>query len=111
MEVKPKKLVDYETENGTLPLRDWLKTLDYLSRARIEARLNRIALGNIGDAKPVGEGVSELRFHFGKGYRIYFAQHGNEIIVLLCAGDKSSQYSDIEMAKEYWLNFKRRNND
>ena len=78
--------------------------------ARIEARLKRIAFGNFGDAKPVGSGVSELRLPFGSGYRVYFAQHGETIVILLCGGDKSSQDKDIESAKLYWSDFKRRNN-
>lgn len=77
---------------------------------RMEARLKRVALGNYGDVKPVGQGVSELRLKFGSGYRVYFSQHGEEIIVLLCGGDKGSQTDDIETAKSYWADFKRRNN-
>ena len=78
--------------------------------ARIEAKLKRVALGNLGDVKPVGQGVSELRLIFGNGFRVYFAQHGDKIIILLCGGDKGSQTKDIEKAKKYWLDFKRRNN-
>ena len=77
--------------------------------ARIEARLKRIAFGNFGNLKSVGQGVSELRLHFGSGYRVYFASYNEEVILLLCGGDKSSQSDDIESAKRFWLNFKRRN--
>lgn len=110
MEAKPKNIVDYETASGKCPMREWLDGLDYTTTARIEARLKRIALGNLGDVKPVGQGVSELRIKFGAGYRVYFAQHGEEVIILLCGGDKGSQDKDIEIAKSYWLDFKRRNN-
>lgn len=79
---------------------DWLTNLrDVAARARIAKRLDRIAAGNFGDAKPVGEGVSELRFTFGPGYRVYYTRHGNVVVILLCGGDKGSQAKDIERAK------------
>lgn len=68
-------------------------------RALIASRLDRLAFGHAGDVAPVGEGVSELRIHHGPGYRIYFQQRGNLLIVLLCGGDKSSQAKDIKAAK------------
>ncbi len=111
METVAKKLIDYETPDMECPFRNWLYSLDNGIRARIEARLRRVALGGLGDVKPVGEGVSELRMTFGSGFRIYFGHHGNEIIILLCGGDKSTQSDDIEKAKDYWLDFKRRSND
>jgi putative addiction module killer protein len=110
VDAAPKTLVDYETKSGSCPLREWLDELDHTVVARIEARLKRVALGNFGDVKAVGQGVSELRLKFGSGYRLYFSQHGEEIIVLLCGGDKGSQADDIETAKNYWADFKRRNN-
>ncbi len=75
-------------------------------RDRMQARLEKLEEGNFGDYKSVGEGVFELRFHFGSGYRIYFAQIGNAIVLLLCGGDKSSQTGDIERAKAYWREYK-----
>lgn len=68
-------------------------------RTLIAARIFRLANGLAGDTKPVGEGISELRIHYGPGYRIYFKQHNNMLIVLLNGGDKSSQSSDILLAK------------
>ena len=65
----------------------------------IASRLDRLAQGHAGDVKPVGEGISELRIHYGPGYRVYFQKRGSAIIVLLCAGDKGSQAKDIETAK------------
>ena len=79
---------------------DWLGHLrDAKARARILVRLHSVGLGNLGDAKSVGEGVRELRVHVGPGYRIYFAQTGRTVVLLLCGGDKSSQKRDIERAK------------
>lgn len=66
--------------------------------ARIVARLDRLALGNPGDVKPVGSGVSELRIDYGPGYRVYFMQRGPIVIVLLCGGDKRTQATDIKRA-------------
>ena len=77
--------------------RTWLK--DEQARALIASRLDRLAFGHLGDAEPVGQGVSELRIHHGPGYRIYFQQRGGKIIVLLCGGDKSTQAKDIKIAK------------
>ncbi|MEQ5796333.1 MULTISPECIES: type II toxin-antitoxin system RelE/ParE family toxin [Paracoccus] len=78
----------------------WLTGLqDRRAVARIAARLDRLAGGNPGDVQPVGNGVSELRIHYGPGYRVYFLQRGPVMIVLLCGGDKSSQEKDIIQAK------------
>ena len=68
--------------------------------ARIQIRIDRLALGNSGDAKPVGEGVSEMRVDYGPGYRIYFSQRGKTFVVLLCGGDKRTQKADILNAKK-----------
>lgn len=77
----------------------WLDGLrDLQARARIQARIERLAMGNAGDVKPVGEGVSELRINQGPGYRVYYKQRGKELIVLLAGGDKSTQTRDISIA-------------
>jgi putative addiction module killer protein len=72
---------------------------DERARARIDVRIKRLALGNAGDVKPVGEGVSELRIDYGPGYRVYLAQRGSEIVLLLCGGDKRTQDRDIREAQ------------
>jgi putative addiction module killer protein len=83
----------------TILFASWLDGLrDLQARARIQARIERLAMGNPGDAKPVGEGVSELRINHGPGYRVYFKQRGRELIVLLAGGDKSTQARDINLA-------------
>ncbi|MGD0649030.1 MAG: type II toxin-antitoxin system RelE/ParE family toxin [Acidobacteriaceae bacterium] len=78
----------------------WLKALrDDRARARIAARIRRLAVGNKGDVKPVGEGISELRINEGEGYRVYFVQRGAVLIVLPCGGDKATQNKDVATAK------------
>lgn len=79
----------------------WFSSLrDRQARARIAARIDRLSLGNAGDAKPVGSGVSEMRINYGPGYRVYFTQRGPIIIVILCGGDKRNQAADIKRAIE-----------
>ena len=77
----------------------WLDGLrDINARARIQIRVERLAAGNAGDVKPVGEGVSELRIDYGPGYRVYFTKRGHELVILLAGGDKSTQSTDIKTA-------------
>lgn len=73
---------------------------DVVAARRIQARIDRAALGNFGDCAPVGEGVSEMRIHLGPGYRVYFVQRGSAVVILLAGGDKSTQVRDIATAKE-----------
>lgn len=86
----------------TTPIFDrWFGRLrDRRAAARIQARIDRAESGNLGDCKPVGEGVSEMRIDYGPGYRLYFVRRGGEVIILLVGGGKSTQARDIEMAKE-----------
>jgi putative addiction module killer protein len=86
------ELVYYREENGRSPFIDWMTALrDKLAKSRIAARMRQLESGNFGDAKPVGEGVTELRIHVGPGYRVYCGRHGQHWVVLLCGGDKDSQ--------------------
>lgn len=80
---------------------DWLDKLrDSRAKARIIARLDRMEMGNIGDVRPVGDGICELRIHYGPGYRVYFVQRGPVVVVLLCGGAKRTQQADIVKAKK-----------
>ncbi|AJJ38003.1 MULTISPECIES: type II toxin-antitoxin system RelE/ParE family toxin [Enterobacterales] len=79
----------------------WLRSLkDRTAKAKILMRLERMEDGNFGDVEPIGDGLSELRIHQGKGYRVYFGNKNNQIILLLCGGDKSTQQADIRKAKQ-----------
>jgi putative addiction module killer protein len=99
----------YETIDGQVPLNEWLGSLrDRKGRSVIRTRISRLQLGLFGDVKSVGEGVNELRISFGPGYRIYYALEGKTVILLLCGGDKSTQNKDIKQAKEYWTDYRRR---
>lgn len=84
----------------TEAFRKWrMKLRDERARGLIASRLDRLSFGLAGDVEPVGQGISELRIHYGPGYRIYFHQRGDTIILLLCGGDKSTQAKDIKAAK------------
>ncbi|GAK43537.1 protein of unknown function DUF891 [Tepidicaulis marinus] len=79
---------------------NWFKRLkDRQARARLQARIDRMALGGFGDCKPVGNGVSEMRVHYGPGYRVYFIQRGKTLVVLLAGGSKRTQSKDILLAQ------------
>lgn len=84
----------------TETFRKWrIRLRDERARILIASRLDRLAFGHVGDVEPVGQGISELRIHYGPGYRVYFQKRGKTIIVLLCGGDKSTQAKDIKIAK------------
>ncbi len=92
----------------TLVYAEWIDNLrDLQGRARILMRVERLISGNLGDVKPVGGGVSELRIHFGPGYRVYFTQRGLDIVILLAGGDKSSQPKDIQTALQLANNLEK----
>ena len=97
----------YRTSSGRQPFIQWFQSIrDKDTQQRIDKRLARLEDGNFGDCQPVGGGVLELRLHFGPGYRIYFGQIENTLVLLLCGGDKKSQQADIETAKIYWREYK-----
>jgi len=91
--------------NGVCSAAHWLEGLrDIRARARILARVARLATGHAGDVKPVGEGVSEMRIDYGPGYRVYFIKRGHSLVILLAGGDKSSQRRDIGTALRFARN-------
>lgn len=96
---------EYLTAEGRSPFRDWLDALDTGTRARIQARVLRFEVGNLGDHKPVAVGVWEARLAFGAGYRIYFGKRSGGVILLLLGGDKSSQKGDIRRAIRFWREY------
>jgi putative addiction module killer protein len=102
---------EYLTWEGESPYRDWLSSLDKTVRARIQARVMRFESGNLGDAKPLVDGVWEARLMFGSGYRIYFALEGRTVLLLLLGGDKRTQEKDIRQAQQYWDDYRKRGKD
>lgn len=109
MEAHPRELRVYETPAGTIPFDDWLNHLrDAKGRARIDARLLRVEAGNFGDCEPVGQGVLELRIDFGPGYRVYCAEDGPKLVLLLAGGDKDTQTKDIKTAQGYWQDYRKK---
>lgn len=96
----------YTTSSGKSPFNDWLDSIkDKVTSSKVLLRIDRLKLGNLGDSKSVGEGVFELRIHYGPGIRVYYGRVGNKIILLLNGGDKGGQNRDILKAKEYYQDF------
>lgn len=109
MEARERQILYYETEDGRQPFREWFVSLkDIETRNKIRVRIDRISLGNFGYCKSVGEGVLELKIDFGPGFRVYFGQVKDELVLLLIGGDKKSQKRDIETAHNYWADYRRR---
>jgi putative addiction module killer protein len=103
------ELVYYRDENGRSPFIEWITALrDKMAKSRLASRLRQLESGNFGDAKPVGDGVTELRVDVGAGYRVYCGRHGQQRVILLCGGDKSSKTKDIVRASRLWEAWKRR---
>lgn len=102
-----REILFYTHDNGKIPVQDWINSLDSVTKARIYSRLTRIQEGNFGDYKKLDSEISEFRFKFGSGYRIYYSEIDNIIVLLINAGDKKSQASDIKKAKEYLENWRQ----
>lgn len=103
------ELIFYESKAGRIPFRKWLdRVRDLRAQAKIQTRLNRLIKGNYGDCSLLRNGVSELRIDYGPGYRIYFGEQKHQfVIVLLLGGTKKTQSKDIELAIQYWEDYKR----
>ena len=108
MDAIPKEIRIYETLDGKCPFAEWFISLrDINAKAKVLKRIERLKIGNLGDYKSVGKGICELRIDYGAGYRIYFLQVGNTIVIILCGGDKNSQDKDIVVAQEYGEDYSR----
>lgn len=103
---KRKEVLLYTSKNGECYIENWLNSLDSTTRARILLRLSRIEYGNYGDHKYLNDNIFELRFFFGGGYRIYFIEEGNYLVLLLNGGDKKTQVRDIKKAKKLLKQYK-----
>lgn len=94
-------------ESGNSPFADWFDSLDAVTAARVDKYIRRLEAGNFGAAKPLQEGISELKLDFGPGYRVYFGRDGKTIIILLGGGSKRRQSADIAAAIERWKTYKQ----
>ena len=100
------EIIEY-IENGRSPFHKWISALDGVVKARVFSQLARMENGNLGDSKGVGDGVQELRMHFGAGYRVYYGRDGDTIIILLGGGSKRKQTADIKAAQARWAEYKK----
>ena len=106
MKISLRTALNYVSQQGNAPFDDWVQSLrDRKARAIIRNRINRVRLGNRG------EGVFELRIHYGPGYRVYYGELERVVVILLCGGTKRSQRRDIERAKAYWQDLRNRSNE
>ena len=107
--VTPRTVENYVTQSGVDVFQAWLDGLkDTRAQILVDKTIAKIRLGNLGDHKSIGEGVQEIRLDYGPGYRLYFAEHGNTLIILLCGGTKKRQQDDITQAKLFWNDWKER---
>lgn len=101
-----RKVIEY-TKAGVSPFADWFSALDAQAAAKVAAALYRLEQGNFSNVKSVGKGVSEYKIDFGPGYRIYFGQEGDELVILLGGGSKKTQGKDIQAARMRWAEYKQ----
>jgi putative addiction module killer protein len=99
---------EYIDAQARSPFARWFDDLDAQAAARVATALGRMERGNFSNAKAIGDGVNEYKIDFGPGYRVYFGREGSAIIILLCGGTKKRQQRDIEAAKAYWADYKKR---
>lgn len=108
MDIGPIAVYYYQTSSGRCPFKEWLESLDQQIQQIIDARLTRVRRGLLGQARDLGGGLWELKFDVGPGYRIYYGRVGKAIVILLHAGRKKGQTSDIDTARGYWADYQRR---
>ena len=102
------ELREYFDARDRSPFGAWFRGLNAAAAAKVNTALTRVEQGNLSNVEPVGQGVSELKIHFGPGYRIYFGREGHEVIILLAGGSKKRQRADIAEAKARWADYKVR---
>jgi len=102
------RILEYNKPDGRSPFRAWFEGLDPVAAAKVTVAVKRMELGNLSNAKPIGQGVLEFKIDFGPGYRIYFGKDGGEIVILLGGGSKKRQQRDIAKAKARWADYKER---
>jgi putative addiction module killer protein len=98
----------YEQEDGHSPFAQWFGALHRQAAAKVAIAVERLRLGNVSNLKSVGAGVQECRINWGSGYRLYLGRDGDKLVILLIGGTKQRQSADIERAKLYWVDYKRR---
>ncbi len=99
------KVLEYVTDQGECPFREWMLGLDRGVRGRVTSRLLRFSMGNFGQNRHLAGGLCEAKLDFGPGYRVYYGIHGQALVILLCGGDKGSRRKDIEQAQKHWTEF------
>jgi len=110
MRTKQREVDYYRTSAGRQPAREWLSRIkDTLTQAILYKRIRQAGLGQFGKTRNVGSGVWELKINYGPGYRVYYGLHKDELILILMAGSKRTQKSDIQNARGYWIEWKERN--
>ncbi len=105
------RVVHYVGRDGRDHFGRWMQAQAPHVRVRLQSRIDRLELGNFGDHKGVGRGVSELRIHFGPGYRVYYARDGDDLVLLLVGGTKSRQTRDIQQAQALWSEYRQEKRD
>ena len=109
MEIRPRTIHYYVTRDGRVAFREWYSKLaDMDAKVVIRTRLTRVERGLLGDFKPIGDGVFELRLFMGPGYQVYLGMKDRVMVILLCGGDKGRQNKNIRTAKKYWEDYLRR---
>ena len=108
MDIAPVTVLYYQTDSGRCPFRDWLDSLGAGTQGMVDIRLTRVRRGLFGDSRYLGDGVYELKFDVGPGYRIYYGRDGKTVVILLHAGHKKCQSADINTAREFWADYSRR---